>query len=401
MAVSCESGVVYVDETLMHEELRTELVRIVYVINHLAWFWSHRLPLARGVRERGWDVVVAAPGAANDTSLCLHGFRGADIASSGRRRPLITLLRGIWQIKRLIERERPTILHAITLKASVPAVLAARLVGNTTVIVTIAGLGYLFCSKDLKAQWMRRALIPILAYALTQENVWIIFQNRDDWRTLEEYGAMLPQRSIVIGGSGVVLSDFSPAYQAVKGPAVVLMASRMVREKGIAVFAQAARLVKSRGYQAQFILAGGLDETNPAALSSAEMQAIVANGDVEWLGHVVNLSNLYSRCALFVYPSYYGEGVPKVLLEAAAAGLPIVTTDHRGCRDVVADHVNGFLVPVQDPGATADAIIRLLSDAELRAIMGRQSRERASREFDVEIIIERTISFYRQALTAV
>lgn len=373
--------------------------KIVYVINHLDWFWSHRLPLARKIRQLGWDVIVAAPHAAGAVGLDAHGFTGAEMPVSSRRRPLATLLRALWQIKCLLERERPAIVHAITLKSAISAALAARWFGDgVAVVVTIAGLGYLFCSASRKARLARLVLTPFLRHAFDRQNVWVIFQNTSDRDALARRQAIRPDRSVVIRGSGVDLAEFPYRAEPDAPWPIVLMASRLVREKGVAVFAETASLLKVQGHRARFVLAGGLDETNPAALSAEEMEALTATFPIEWLGHVANLVDLYARSAIFVYPSYYGEGVPKVLLEAAAVGRPIVTTDHPGCRDVVSDGVNGFLVPARDAPATAGAIAQLLADPQLRAAMGRRSRERAVREFDVGMVVRDTVALYARAL---
>ena len=384
----------------MYSAACSEGTRILYVINHLEWFWSHRLPLALAARDLGWDVVVAAPGAKADTQLKSYKLRGAEVGSTGRRHPLLSFIRTILQIRRLLKKERPSIVHVVTLKSALPAALAARDFAETTVIVTIAGLGYLFCSRDIKAKVARQILRPLLAYAFKRKNVWIIFQNQSDRSALANSGALLPQQSIVIGGSGVSLRDFPYIPEPALSPPVVLMACRMVRDKGIAVYIEAARLANTACRCAHFLLAGGIDDGNPSALTVAEVRSLVADGSVEWCGHVSDIARLYGRCAIFVYPSYYGEGVPKVLLEAAAIGRPIVTTDHPGCRDVVTHMVNGLLVPIKDAKALADAVSGLLADGELRAAMGKRSRERAVEEFDVRLIVAKTVAFYEHALKA-
>ena len=373
--------------------------KIIYVINHLDWFWSHRLPLARQARRLGWEVVVAAPRAGDSTDLQAHGFRGVELAANGRRRPLATLIRNLLQVGHLLKHERPTILHAVTLKSALPAALAARwFAGDLAVVVTVAGLGYLFCSVSWKARLARLVLTPAIRHAFARPNVWVIFQNGFDQDMLARRRAIRPDQSVVIGGSGVDLAEFSYVPEPDSEEPIVLMAARLVGEKGIKVFAEAACRLKAQGHHARFVLAGGLDGTNPAALSANEMRALTENGAIEWPGHVAHMARLYARSAIFVYPSYYGEGVPKVLLEAAAVGRPIVTTDHPGCRDVVADGVNGLLVPPRDAVATADAIARLLADAPLRAEMGRRSRERAVRDFSVDTVVQDTIAVYARAL---
>jgi nucleoside-diphosphate-sugar epimerase len=374
--------------------------KMVYVINHLDWFWSHRLPLALKAQQLGWDVIVAAPDAADAARLAAHGFRAIDITASRQQRQLVALLRNFWQVRCLLKRERPALLHAITLKTALPAALAGRWLGtDVPIVVTIAGLGHLFCSDSWKTKLARLVLAPLIRSAFTWRRIWVVFQNSSDRDALVQQRAIRLDQSIIIPGSGVDLAEFRHVAERSSASPIVLMASRLVHEKGIKVFAETARLLKAGGYRARFVLAGGLDLTNPSAVSAEQMRALTADGAIEWLGHVDDLADLYARCAVFVYPSYYGEGVPKVLLEAAASGRPIVTTDHPGCRDVVTDGVNGVIVPVRNAEATAAAVARLLDDPQLRANFGNRSRERAVREFDVQLVVRATIAFYMRALT--
>jgi glycosyltransferase involved in cell wall biosynthesis len=178
---------------------------------------------------------------------------------------------------------------------------------------------------------------------------------------------------------------------------VVLLPTRLIREKGVIVFIEAARILKARGVNAKFQIAGGMEGHNPNKISKEEMETLTADGATEWLGRVTDMPALYASAALIAYPSYYREGVPKVLLESAAMGKAIITTDHPGCREAVADNDNGLLVPVKDAQATADAIETLLKDPVRRKEMGARSRERAEKEFDVRLIVDQTLKVYEAA----
>lgn len=366
--------------------------RILYVINHMDWFWSHRLDLARAARDAGWDVMVAGEGAGGDPALAENGFEGLEWRGGPPWRRIAGL-------RAILKREKPDCVHAITLKTAFMTGLAERGLNLPRCIFTLAGLGYLFRSSGWKPALLRRAVWPLLYPALRGRNRHIIFQNPDDRELLTGYGLADPAHSTLIPGSGVDTQKFSPGPAPQKPAAqdsarLVLMPTRLVREKGIDIFVRAAEILRGRNVQADFAIAGGPSPDNPNSISAAQMQAMLEGTAVQWLGKVADMPGLLARATLIVYPSWYGEGVPKVLLEAAACGLPVITTDHPGCREAVRHGDNGILVPVRDAAATAEAVESLLADPARRAAMGRRARERAEAEFDVRRINEQTLAVY-------
>lgn len=371
---------------------------LLYIINHPDWFWSHRLPLAAGARDAGYRVLVAMPGGSHDKKLIEHGFTGFDLPEASG---VGGVFKTIPAVRRLIAEQRPDLVHAITLKYAFMTGLAALIArqSNVHVVHTVAGLGYLFSGEGVKPKILRTVIGPFLRCALSGENMRVIFQNPDDLDLLVTRGFVRRERTALIRGSGVDTDVFRPAIQEEENPPIVLMPTRLVRDKGIAVFVEAARILKKQGVNARFQIAGGVSSGNPLAITEAEMRDLCADGAVEWLGKITDMPGLFSRVALVAYPSHYREGVPKVLLEAAAMGKAIVTTDHPGCREAVAHGVNGLLFPVRDAAACAAAIRNLLDDPERRAAMGRAGRGRAVAEFDAKHIVGQTLDVYT-ALTS-
>ncbi|MCB1783500.1 MAG: glycosyltransferase family 4 protein [Alphaproteobacteria bacterium] len=368
--------------------------KLLYVINHMDWFWSHRLPLAAGAQEAGWDVTVAASGASSDKKLASRGFHAADLPNPEGKFIGFAVLETVFEIFRVLSREKPDLMHAITLKYAFIAGLCARLYPKMRVVYTIAGLGYLFSGEGVKPRLLRAVIGPALKFALKHPQASLIFQNPDDMDLMIKHGFCRAEAAHLIRGSGVDTDAFKPSDVRPETPPIVLMPTRLVHDKGVAVFVAAARLLKKRGSEARFQIAGGLSASNPLAISEAEMKDMVSDGTVEWLGKVDDMPGLLARATLVAYPSYYREGVPKVLLEAAAAGKAIVTTDHPGCREAVADGVNGLLVPIKDAGSLADAIADLLSHPDKRAAMESSGRARALGEFDVHLIVSQTLALY-------
>ena len=380
--------------------------KLLYVINHPDWFWSHRLPLARGARDKGWDVAVAMHGAENDERLKAEEFQAISLSGGGSGLSVIGVFKTINELRRVIGRERPEIVHAITLKYAFMTGIAARFYPKVRVVHTIAGLGYLFSGNGLKPAILRIMIAPFLKFALKGDKFRIIFQNQDDMDLMISRGFVNKKQAYLIRGSGVDINLFKPCdnNNDSEGDSegetgedilpVVLMPTRLVHDKGVGVFIEAAKILKARGVVARFQIAGGITRNNPLAISEKEMIEMTKGGEVEWLGKVKDMPGLLARATIIAYPSYYREGVPKVLLEAAAAGKAIVTTDHVGCRDAVRDGENGLLVPVKNAPALADAIMKLLSDGGLRRKMERNSRMRAIKEFDVNLIVHQTLQVY-------
>ena len=366
--------------------------KILYIINHMDWFWSHRLPLARGAQQDGWSVYVAAPDAGWDRKLADQGFIGLELPSS--KNPF-GIFKTIAAIAALLKQVKPDLMHAITLKYAFMSGLAARSYPEVKAVHTIAGLGYLFSGEGWRPHILRLIAGPLLRLSLKRKNTQIIFQNPDDENLMIRRGFVEAGQCHLIRGSGVDTAEFPFAEEPPYKTPLVIMPTRLVHEKGISVFVEAARILQNRGIDARFQIAGGLSENNPRAISETEINRMVADEAVQWLGKVKNMPDLLANCTLVVYPSWYGEGVPKVLLEAASSGRAIVTTDHPGCREAVRDGENGLLVPVKNAAATADAIEKLLQDPQRRKAMGLRGRARAEQEFDARIIVEKTLKIYR------
>lgn len=391
--------------------------RLLYVINHMDWFWSHRLPLALGAQEAGWDVSVVAPLRAEDRpKLAKHLFCAKNIPDRTEWLPLFAM-RTIWALRGILrgsdaqdcgqnyERGQdengpqfaPSCVHAITLFYVFLTGLAVMLSGrrNLKCVYTIAGLGYLFSANGFKPALLRALICPLLGLILKRKGVQVIVQNPDDLKILTRLKLVDPARAHLIKGSGVDLTDFYPRPDvAPSDPPIVLMPTRLLHDKGVAVFARAAEILKARGVVAQFQIAGGLSASNPMAMTQADMDALTASGAVQWLGRVSDMPALLAKASLIAYPSYYREGVPKVLLEACALAKPIITTDHPGCREAVTDGVNGVLVPVKDVDKLAEAIATLLAEPARLQTMGAESLKRAQQAFDVKLIVGQTLQVY-------
>ncbi|HUO84161.1 MAG TPA: glycosyltransferase family 4 protein [Thermoanaerobaculia bacterium] len=372
-------------------------MRILYVINHAGYFLTHRLSLALAAREAGYDVHVATPESRHvprirESGLSWHPIR---LTRSGRN-PLRELLAMV-DLVRLYRRLRPDLVHHVTSKPMLYGTAAARMTGLRAVVNAVTGLGHLHIARDPLHRSLRGVVGLGYRLLLRHRNMKVIFQNEDD-RSLFVDSRWIPSSAaVMIRGSGVDMDRFRPAPRRAESEPVILFPSRMLRTKGIEELIGAARLLRARGVGARILLVGDPDPDNPASVTEAEIAEWVDQGLVEYWGRRDQMPPVYAEADIVCLPSYR-EGLPKSLVEAAAMGLPSVTTDVPGCRDVIRDHQEGLLVPLRSVEPLAAALETLARDRELRIRLGSAARERAAAEFSLDRVIEATLNLYRELL---
>lgn len=374
------------------------VTKLIYVVTEDWYFWSHRLPLAKEALRRGWDVAVATRVSRHGERMRGEGLRVIELGMERRSTDPKKELAAIAELVRIYRKERPDLVHHVAMKPVLYGSIAARLAGVRGVVNALAGLGYVFASEQLKARMMRPAIRASLGLVLNGPRTRLILQNETDRERVVASKLVSFDKTRLIRGAGVDTAEFRPATTAPSEPPIVMLASRMLWDKGIAEFVEAAKLLKSRGIAARFVLVGDSDLDNPNAVPPSMLEAWNRSGVVEWWGRRDDMVDVFAQTSIACLPSAYGEGVPKVLLEAAACGLPIVTTDAPGCRDVVRHGLNGLLVPVRNPEALADALERLAKDPQLRRTMGARGREIAVNEFAVGKVVAETVSVYEELL---
>lgn len=373
-----------------------KFMKVLFLVTEDNYFWTHRLGLARKVRDAGAEVVVMTRIGKLAEQLRSEGFTLVHWeASRGSLNPA-SELSAFLQVCSALRSLRPDLVHHIALKPIVYGGLAAQLCGKLPAVNAVAGLGEVFHGQSAKMSAVRKLLVPLLRMAMRPARSRTITQNQQNSDHLIALGIIQASQVRMIRGVGVDTVKFSPRPEPIGTP-VVMLASRMLWSKGVGEFVAAARILRERGVQAKFQLVGGIDDHNPAGISVGQLQAWREQGLVEWLGHRDDMAEALNSANLICLPSY-GEGLPKVLIEAAACGRAIITSDVPGCRDVVRQGENGLLVPVRDVQALAEAIQPLLANQELRKDMGRNGRELVMRQFTEERIIAETFAVYRELL---
>jgi glycosyltransferase involved in cell wall biosynthesis len=368
---------------------------LLIVVNDPVFFLSHRLPVAEGARRAGFDVHIATkPGRAVEDIRAL-GFEHHALPLTRSGRNPFAELKAFFFLWCLLWRLRPDVLHLVTIKPVLYGGIAARLAPVKGVVAAISGLGFVFLASGFKARLMRGLVSLLYRFALGKEKLLAIFQNPDDRDALIKLGALASHKTVLIRGSGVRLSAYQVFPEPEADAVVVTLAARLLRDKGVGEFVEAARVLKARGIDAVFQLVGDLDPDNPASVTLAELENWRSGKDVVVMGYRQDIANVFAASHLVVLPSYR-EGLPKVLVEAAACGRAVVTTDVPGCRDAIDPNVTGLLVPVRDVGALADAMEKLIKDPSWRQRIGKAGRELAEREFAIEKIVKQHLTIYEK-----
>lgn len=364
------------------------------VVNVEWFFLSHRLPIALEAQRRGYEVTIfATEERGQGTIIRQHGFRFIPLPTTRSGTHLLQEMRVLWMLYRWYKRERPDIVHHVAVKPVTYGSIAARLAQVPRVVNALSGLGFLFINAD-QNRWLHRLVMWAFHYGFRNPRLRFILQNPDDYAMIQNLGIFKKEQLSLIKGSGVDLEAYPLTALPSQMPRLVLLPARMLWDKGVGEFVAAASLLKSRwGSQVRFVLAGEADTANRAGIEERQLLEWNDENMVEWVGFQSNMPAWYQDSYLVVLPSYR-EGLPKSLIEACAAGRPVVTTDVPGCREVVEHGKNGYLVPPKNVQMLAQRIAEILEAPALAAQMGLAGRKKAEREFSIQSVIEQTFALY-------
>jgi len=371
-------------------------MKALLVANTDWYLYNFRRALAHRLQQSGYEVTLVCPPGRYVDKLRNLGFKCVLFNLPVDRLSPLKELRVLFALIALYRRERPSIVHHFTIRCVLYGSIAARLVGGISVVNALTGIGHIFTADGAKARFLRQGVGFLYRRFLTGSRSRAIFQNSDDMDAFVDAGMADAARSHLIPSSGVNCSTFRRSQErrsSDRGVIRVLFASRLIREKGVLEYIEAAKTLRSRNLPARFMLAGDIYEQNPSSLTRSDLQAIRESGVVEVLGHVDDMRAILDDTDIVVLPSYR-EGCPRILVEAAAMGIPIVATDVPGCRVVVDDEVNGYLVPPRDADSLARAIERLIGDKTLRRRFGEAGRLMAIYNFDESIVLADTLRVY-------
>lgn len=368
-------------------------MRILYLVTEDRYFYTHRLPLAKAMVERGYQVFVVTRGDKLQSEFEKAGLKVIPFAFNRKGINPFKEVAKLIQLIKIYKKIKPDLVHHIAIKPVIHGSIAARIIKIPKVVNAIAGLGTVFSDNTFLTRMIRPVVNSLFRLLLNAPNSTVIVQNLDDQTQLEKQGVKKKQ-FVLIRGAGVDIDQFVFIKEPDEIPKIVLT-SRMLWNKGIGELIEATRILRRENLQFEVWLVGDCDAGNLSSIPEMTIRSWVKEGLVKWLGLRDDIAEIWHQSHIAVLPSYR-EGLPKSLLEAAACGKPIVTTDVPGCREVVKEGVNGFLVQAKDPAALAVALKKLIENSELRKIMGKRSRQIAEKEFSSEKIIQETLAFYQE-----
>lgn len=370
--------------------------RLLFVVASDWYFCCHRLPLATRIAAAGYEVHVATPPGRFRETIERAGLHYVPLVMDRQGRNPLADIRTLQELVRMYRSIRPDVVHHVALKPIVYGSMAARITKVPAVVNAMPGMGYVFLSRQLLSRAIRPGVKVAFKLLVNAENSRVILQNPDDVESWVSWGVMRRDRIALIRGAGVDTTYFAPTEEPAGTPLVVLPA-RLLYDKGVAEFVAAARQLRARGVAVRMALVGEGDPGNPASVPPKQLRDWADEGIIELFGWRDDMREVLTQAHVVCLPSY-GEGLPKALLEAAACGRAIVTTDVPGCREVVRHEDNGLLVPVRDAGALADALERVVRDPALRRRMGARGRARAVSELSSDIVATATLALYDELL---
>lgn len=370
--------------------------RLLLILNDAAFYLSHFRHLGRSARAAGYELYIALPyDAALWTQIKAEcdGLRPLPLRRGGRNP--VSEFRLLWETSKLIRELRPDIVHALTMKPVIWGGIAARIAGAPALLASITGLGYAFTSNDVMARILRMVIAPLYRIALSHPNAIALFENPDDEALFLTRGLARSDRTARVNGAGVDPAEFffAPEPADAQDNPVILFPARLLRDKGLVELIEAVRILKARGWRLRLRLAGRLDRENPSAIDEDMVRAWEREGLAEWAGFLRDMPMALRAATIVCLPSWR-EGLPRALIEAAAVGRAIVTTDAPGCRAIVRHEETGLLIPVRDAAALANALERLLRAPQLRDQLRHAGRALIETEFSAARIADDILALY-------
>ena len=370
--------------------------RLLFLVNSSSYFLSHRLGIAVEAKKQGYEVHIASPEDGCEDTFKIKGLMHHKLPISRTSINIFSEIKAFLNIYFLIKKINPDLLHLITIKPVIYGGIISRLIQIKGVVSAVPGLGYVYISKGIRAAILRFFINYFYKVSFSKKSLKIIFQNKDDMNKLRLAVGFDPIKSVIIKGSGVDLDEFK-STPLPEGRPVISMISRLQEDKGVKEFARAAQMIKERKIEADFWLIGDTDSSYPSPILIEDLQEWENKGFLSVLGYRKDINILIGNSNIIVLPSYR-EGLPKVLLEAAACGRPVITTDVPGCRAAIEEGKTGLLVPPRDSSSLADKIEYLLGNKELLKKMGNAGRKLAEENFSLDKVVSAHLEIYSSFL---
>ncbi len=371
--------------------------KLFIVVNQDFFFLSHRLPIGLAAKEAGYDVTIISEDTGVSHKIREAGLKTINLPINKAGTNMKEEIKTLFFLYKIFRREKPDIVHLVGLKTMLWGSIACRLTGIKAIISAVCGLGILFDEEHAQSL-MSRAILKVLRLTHHKKRLKVIFQNNDDKVIFQTAKIMNESQCAFTNGSGINLRNYDYTPESANEPIKIIFTARMLVDKGVFILIDAAKKLEAE-YKGkiQFLLCGGLD-TNPNGITKQMLESRCDGEYIQWLGHRKDVLELLKQSHIMAFPSWYREGLPKSVIEAEAIGRPVVTTDSVGCRDTIIDGKNGFLIPTKDSDALAVALKKLIDNPELRQTMGRNAREFAVSNFDIQDVVNVHLDVYKTIL---
>lgn len=368
--------------------------KLFMVVNEDRFFLSHRKPVAIAAKKAGYEVTIIAKDTGKRKEVEALGFRMLDLPINPTGMNPVQELKTLRYLFSLYRKEKPDIVHHVGMKNILWGGLCCKLSKINGIVNAVSGLGGLFSKKGLSLT--ARCILAVMKFSNNRENVKIIFQNNDDLSIFLSHGVVKKDQVEFTHGSGIDLEEYTYVPEPSDGTINIIFTARMVKEKGVCDLIEAAEQLKSEFEgKVRFLLCGRLTP-NKTGITEEYMNSHCDGKYICWLGERNDIKQLLGNSQIMAFPSYYREGLPKSLIEACAIGRPIVTCDSVGCRDVVTDGNNGFLVPPNSPDAISMALRKLIQDKDMIIRMGKAARAKAEKDFSINKVVDTHLRIYNQ-----
>lgn len=368
-------------------------MKILYIVNVDWFFISHRLPIALRAIKEGHKVHLACAITDQEDYLKSLGIKIHRVKFKRGLSGVLYDLKSIITLGRIIKTLKPDVCHCVTIKPVLYGGILSRICKVKKTVLAISGLGYVFINNNFKLKILRKFVLFLYKFAISKNTI-LIFQNNSDREFFTSRKLCDYSQTELIKGSGVDLKYFN--FQPEKnGSMNITFLGRLLKDKGIDEFCRAAEIVLLKHDFAQFKIYGGFDQENPQGINIDYLKTKYNHPNITFYGHTTNVRDALRNSNIVVLPSYR-EGMPKILLEAAASGRAIITTDVPGCRDAIVNNQTGLLVEVKNVINLSNAMQNLICSNKLREEFGKNGRKYAERNFDINEVVKRHVNIYER-----
>ena len=370
--------------------------KLAIVVNKANFFLSHRINIALSAQKEGYQVHLISDGMPDDISKITHkGIIFHQISFTRTYKNIFVEMRTIIELFLKYKKIKPYIIHHVTIKPIVYGNIVCKLINQKRIVNSISGLGYIFVNKNIRNKILKFFVLKLYKLFFNSESVRVILQNEEEKDFLLKNKVSNERSLRLVPGAGVNTSLFRPP-DSFKNKNIIVFAARMIKEKGVEDLVNAVEKLHSMNYDLKLILLGGVDRDYPTHIKKTTLEKWNKKTFIDWYGHTDNVVSFYQIASIVCMPSYYSEGVPKSLIEAAAVGKPIITTDMPGCRSIVINEFNGLLVKPRNINELTNSIKYLLDNPNICSEFGKNGRTHALRTFDEKKIIDLTLSVYKE-----